>query len=73
MKTSGFNFQDLEEDNKSIEDIIDIGENKDMMDEKPRKKKTKFNFDNLFPKPKDTKKDMNMGNIYNGEAFDGIL
>lgn len=73
MKTSGFNFQDLAEDNKNMGEIIDMGENKYMMDDKPRKKKVKFNFDNLFPKPKDAKKDMGMGNICEGEPFEGIL
>lgn len=39
----------------------------------PKKKKIKFNFDNLFPRPKGTEKDMGMGNICDGEPFKGVL
>jgi len=72
MKTSGFNFQDLEEENKKIDSFLDINGDSNMKEDKPKKKKVKFNFDNLFPAPKNNKS-MGMDNVYDGEPFEGLL
>lgn len=72
MKTSGYNFQDLEEENKKIDSIFSIKESLDMREDRPKKKKTKFNFDHLFPKPKG-EKSMGMSDFGEGNAFEGLL
>jgi hypothetical protein len=73
IKTSGFNLIDLEKPNKDVESMFNIEGNMNIMQEKPRKKKVKFNFDHLFPRPKGTEKDMGMGNISDGKAFEGVI
>jgi hypothetical protein len=71
MKTSGFNFIDLEKENSDMFDIDSIGENLDM-NQKPRKKKRKPNFDFLFPSPKNND-NMGMDSINDGKAFEGVI
>jgi hypothetical protein len=73
VKTSGFNFQNLNEDNRKINLDLDMGEPIDMREDRPKKKKQKYNFEYLFPRPKGAEKDMGMGNICDGNAFEGIL
>jgi len=73
MKTSGFNFQDLKEDNIKMGSMLDIEGELNMKEERPKKKKTKYNFDHLFPKPKGQGSDMGMSDFVDGKAFDGIL
>ncbi len=45
MKTSGYNFQDIGEDNKKIDSIFNIDGEKNMDRELRIKKKKKFNFE----------------------------
>jgi len=73
MKTSGYNFQDIEKQNKDIDSIFNIEGEKDMRDELQfGKKKKKFNFDRLFPAPKDNE-NMGMDDLYDGEPFKGLI
>ncbi len=71
LKTSGFNLVDLEKANKDIDSMFNI-EDTMQIQQKPKKKKIKWNFDNLFPAPKNNK-DMNMGNISDGNPFEGVI
>lgn len=71
MKTSGFNFVDLDKENKELGSIFNEGDI-NIMQEKPKKKKIKWKFDHLFPAPKNNQ-NMGMGNIYDGEPFENII
>jgi hypothetical protein len=74
MKTSGFNFQDLEEENKKVDEFLDMGDSIDMKMYQPKKKKVKFNFDHLFPAPKNNEA-MGMSNIAprGKKPFEGVI
>ncbi len=73
LKTSGFNLVDLEKPNKDIDSMFNIEENMNIMQEKPKKKKIKFNFDNLFPAPKNNKS-MGLDDFGNqSNAFEGVI
>ncbi len=71
-KLSGFNFQDLDigfkDTNRNLKE-----ENMNTIQQKPKKKKIKFNFDNLFPAPKNNKS-MGLDDFGNqSNAFEGII
>lgn len=71
MKTRGFNLIDLGKDDSDF--LLNIKSEQNMQQyEKPKKKKIKFNFDHLFPAPKNNK-NMGMDNICNGEPFEGLF
>jgi len=72
MKTSGYNFQDLEEENKKIDSMLNIEGELDMIDERPKKKKIKYDFSHLFQKPKG-EKNMGMDDFGDRKAFEGII
>ncbi len=77
MKTQGFNFQNIKDDNKKIDSIFSIEEGSikeslDMREERPKKKKVKFDFSHLFQKPKG-EKNMGMNDFGDGEPFEGLL
>ncbi len=72
LKTSGFNLIDLEKPNKDIDSMFNI-EDTMQMQEKPKKKKIKFNFDHLFPAPKNNKS-MGLDDFGNqSKAFEGVI
>ncbi len=72
LKTSGFNLVDLEKPKKDIDSMFNI-EDTMQMQEKPKKKKIKFNVDNLFPAPKNNKS-MGLDDFGNqSNAFEGVI
>ena len=71
MKTSGFNFQDILEDNKNADSIFNIEGNKNMEQELKLKKKKKINFDNILPRVKE--KNMGMDNLEGGMFGKGFF
>jgi hypothetical protein len=72
LKTGGFNFQDLEKDNTDLGSMFSVGEEKNMDRELRIKKKKKFNFDKLFPAPKNNE-NMGMDDFGTGKPFEGLL
>ena len=72
MKTSGYNFQDILEENKKMDSIFSIEGDSNMNKELRIKKKKKFNFDHLFPTPKNNE-NMGMDDFGTGKPFEGLL
>lgn len=72
LKTGGFNFIDLEKENSEIGSIFAIEGEKNMDRELRIKKKKKFNFDHLFPVPKNNE-NMGMDDFGSGKPFEGIF